>query len=155
MQSEIRWLLPGVLAILLIARPASAQQEAAAPIQQWRLGAEAARWSLGSAGSEDVLAARSVVLHWHPSRTIPFHLKGGVGYLSFRFDYGRDEPKALSIGPTLGFGYDVRLAAGLALSPQVSWITTPFGDPRVKSEIRHGKATTSLLRFGLGLSWLH
>lgn len=154
MQSEIRRLLLGFLAILLIARPASAQQEAVAPIQQWRLGAEEARWSLGSAGSEDVLDARSVVLRWHPNRTSPFHVKGGVGYLSFRFDYGRNEPKALSIGPTLGFGYDVRLAAGLALSPQVSWITTPFGNPRMKSEIRHGAATTSLLRFSLGLTWL-
>lgn len=155
MQSEIHWLLLGLLAILLIVRPVSAQQETAAPVQQWRLGAEATRWSLGSAGSEDVLDARSVVLRWHPTGTSPFHLKGGLAYLSFRFDYGRDGPKALSIGPTLGFGYDVRLAAGLALSPQVSWITTPFGNSRVRSEIRHVEATTSLFRFGLGVTWLH
>lgn len=155
MKSETNWLLLGLLAILLIVRPASAQQEATKPIQQWRLGAEEARWSLGSAGSEDVLDSRSVVLRWHPSRTSNFHLKGGLGYLSFKFDYGRNEPKAFSIGPTLGIGYDFGLAAGFALSPYVSWITTPFGDARIKSEVRHGEATSSLFRFGLGMTWLH
>lgn len=155
MQGEIRWLLLGFSAILMVARPASAQQEPTEPIPQWRLGAQEARWSLGSADDQDILDSRSVVVRWHPSRTSDFHLKGGLGYLSFRGGYGRNEPRAFSIGPTLGLGYDLRLAEGFALSPYVSWLTTPFGNARIKSEIRHGDATTSLLHFGLGLTWRH
>jgi len=155
MAGESRWLGPAWLAVLVVATPATAQDLAHEPAPRWRLGAEEVRWSFGSADGDDVLDFRSVVVSWHPGPGSDVHLKGGLGYLSYRFDTGSGEQTRLSIGPTLGFGYDVRLAEGVALSPFVSWITTPFGNARIRSDARHGETTTSLLRFGLGLTWRH
>lgn len=139
--------------VLITANSLVAQEAAHEGGNRWSVAGEAVRWTLDADGAEDVLDSKSLLVRWHPRSFDDFHLLGGIGLMSYRFGYDRDDPEGRSIGPTFGIGYDFHFPGELAVVPRVRWIAGTVGDGSLESATRRGRVATSLVQMGVGLVW--
>lgn len=139
--------------VLIVASSLAAQEAERDGADRWSVAGEAVSWTVGSDGAEDVLDSKSLLVQLRPGPLDDFHVLGGIGYLTYRFGYDRDDPTGRSIGPTFGLEYDLDFPGDLAIVPRLRWTAGALGDPSLESEARRGTVATSLVQIGVGLTW--
>ena len=122
------------------------------------LGVEVAGWGLDESGVRQGLASALVDLFWYPTLSADFHLKFGLGVLSYerRTDaLGSNSTTTETAGAvSLGLGYDLRLGGNVSLVPFVN----AYGSSDVKRKVNGTEVITGggfrrdMVQLGLGLT---
>ena len=117
------------------------------------LGAEVDLWTRGDDGIRQYLGALNAIALLYAGPEARFHIKLGVGIVSFRAAEDGDALTAFTFGASGGIGHDFRINDTLSLTPFASLMLAPFADLEFNGELASGGATLGLLQAGLGLTW--
>jgi hypothetical protein len=113
------------------------------------IGFEANSWVKRENDATLSVSNGSAVIYFYPKATGGFHLKGGLGLATVRFDVDLG-PGTFSVDDTgpgglLGLGYDVRVGRNISLVPFANFLGGSFSENGEKS-------TFNYFQLGLGLT---
>lgn len=118
-----------------------------------RFGAELSGWTRGEENVDEYLGSLSALLNWYPSPDGSFHLKGGLGYVTYRIDDGENALTSSGFGPLVGAGFEIGLGRRASIEPYFSAIVTlPRGHLQLNGDRQADGVSLSLLQFGLGVT---
>jgi hypothetical protein len=120
-----------------------------------RAGAELSGWRDETAGVTQRLMLYGASLYWVPSPTASWHLKGGIGLLTYRASTDDEDEDPLEAGTgalQLGVGYDFRAGSRLWLTPFANLIVSTSGDLTSGNTIVTD-ASFSMMQIGAGVTW--
>jgi hypothetical protein len=120
-----------------------------------RAGAELNAWRDQTAGVTQRLILYGASLYWVPTPAASWHLKGGIGLLSYRAstdDEDEDPLEASNPALQLGAGYDVRAGSKVWVSPFANLIVSTSGNLTSGNSIVTD-ASFSLMQIGAAVTW--
>lgn len=123
------------------------------------LGGEVQGWFRNSDArtgrpADELLLAYNAVAFWYPSPRVRYYLKGGLGLVTYRIADSTGRVTASALGPQVGAGWEVPVAASVSAIPYVNLLLGSIGTKlKADGTAIPGLSTTSLglLQFGIGL----